>query len=84
MLPFHLTQFGNPHSRTHAYGWESEEAVEKARAVRRATCLLIYFVSLLFSTCKVASQLWLNATLIYTTCFIIMISKIIIFILFIF
>jgi cysteine sulfinate desulfinase/cysteine desulfurase-like protein len=25
-------QYGNPHSRTHLYGWESEEAVEKARA----------------------------------------------------
>jgi cysteine desulfurase len=25
-------QFGNPHSRTHMYGWESEAAVEKARA----------------------------------------------------
>lgn len=25
-------QFGNPHSRTHMYGWESENAVEKARA----------------------------------------------------
>lgn len=24
-------QFGNPHSRTHMYGWESEEAVEVAR-----------------------------------------------------
>ena len=31
MLPYQLTQFGNPHSRTHAYGWESEAAVEKAR-----------------------------------------------------
>lgn len=32
MLPYNLDQFGNPHSRTHFYGWESEEAVEKARA----------------------------------------------------
>ncbi|MEW5307140.1 MAG: hypothetical protein WDW36_009554 [Sanguina aurantia] len=32
MMPFMMEQFGNPHSRTHLYGWESEEAVEKARA----------------------------------------------------
>ncbi|XP_020692996.1 cysteine desulfurase, mitochondrial [Dendrobium catenatum] len=31
MLPFYLARFGNPHSRTHLYGWESEEAVESAR-----------------------------------------------------
>uniref|UniRef100_A0A4W3GU81 Cysteine desulfurase n=1 Tax=Callorhinchus milii TaxID=7868 RepID=A0A4W3GU81_CALMI len=31
MLPYLLSCFGNPHSRTHAYGWESEAAVEKAR-----------------------------------------------------
>ena len=32
MLP-HLTyEFGNPHSRTHVYGWEAEAAVEEARA----------------------------------------------------
>lgn len=31
MLPFYLHQFGNPHSRTHLYGWESDAAVEKAR-----------------------------------------------------
>lgn len=31
MLPYELTQFGNPHSRTHAYGWESEAGVEKGR-----------------------------------------------------
>lgn len=32
MLPFLTGIFGNPHSRTHAYGWESEKAVEDARA----------------------------------------------------
>ncbi|XP_013404050.1 cysteine desulfurase, mitochondrial [Lingula anatina] len=31
MLPYDISFFGNPHSRTHAYGWESEQAVEKAR-----------------------------------------------------
>lgn len=31
MLPYMTDHFGNPHSRTHLYGWESEEAVEKAR-----------------------------------------------------
>ncbi|ESN98875.1 hypothetical protein HELRODRAFT_162338 [Helobdella robusta] len=31
MLPYMVSLYGNPHSRTHAYGWESEEAVEKAR-----------------------------------------------------
>lgn len=31
MLPYNVYEFGNPHSRTHAYGWESEAAVEKAR-----------------------------------------------------
>ena len=32
MLPYWTTNFGNPHSRTHLYGWESEDAVEVARA----------------------------------------------------
>ncbi|KAH8921820.1 cysteine desulfurase [Atractiella rhizophila] len=32
MLPFMTTYYGNPHSRTHAYGWETEAAVEEARA----------------------------------------------------
>ncbi|EJD02200.1 cysteine desulfurase [Fomitiporia mediterranea MF3/22] len=31
MLPFLTDQFGNPHSRTHAYGWEAEKAVDEAR-----------------------------------------------------
>jgi cysteine desulfurase len=32
MLPFYTGLYGNPHSRTHAYGWETEKAVEQARA----------------------------------------------------
>jgi cysteine desulfurase len=32
MLPYSVGQYGNPHSRTHAYGWETEKAVETARA----------------------------------------------------
>lgn len=32
MLPFFTENFGNPHSRHHAYGWVAEEAVEHARA----------------------------------------------------
>ncbi|XP_031617218.1 cysteine desulfurase, mitochondrial [Contarinia nasturtii] len=31
MLPYLTSFYGNPHSRTHQYGWESEKAVEKAR-----------------------------------------------------
>lgn len=31
MLPYFTTAYGNPHSRTHAYGWESEKAVEVGR-----------------------------------------------------
>lgn len=32
MLPYFNQIFGNPHSRSHAHGWDAEEAVEKARA----------------------------------------------------
>ncbi len=39
MLPYLTEQYGNPHSRTHMYGWESEDAVEVARKqVKLAPC----------------------------------------------
>jgi len=31
MLPYLTSYYGNPHSRTHQYGWESEAAMETAR-----------------------------------------------------
>jgi len=31
MLPFFTGLYGNPHSRTHAYGWETDNGVEQAR-----------------------------------------------------
>jgi cysteine desulfurase len=32
MLPYMTNLYGNPHSRTHEYGWETEEAVDQGRA----------------------------------------------------
>lgn len=37
MLPYLVNYYGNPHSRTHAYGWESEAAMEHARQVSTRT-----------------------------------------------
>ncbi len=31
MLPLMTQQFGNPHSRSHMFGWETEKEIEKAR-----------------------------------------------------
>lgn len=31
MMPYLSHSFGNPHSRTHSYGWDAEHAVENAR-----------------------------------------------------
>ena len=31
MLPLYTGEYGNPHSKTHLYGWETESLVEKAR-----------------------------------------------------
>lgn len=51
MLPYLTSYFGNPHSRTHAYGWESEAAMEKAREV--FVYLLILLLSLIANILKV-------------------------------
>jgi cysteine desulfurase len=31
MLPYMISRFGNPHSRTHSFGWETDKATEEAR-----------------------------------------------------
>eukprot|EP00971_Amphidinium_carterae_P208417 4135160-Amphidinium_carterae.1 len=31
MMPYYGGRFGNPHSRSHSYGWDAEEATETAR-----------------------------------------------------
>ncbi len=32
ILQFYTGLYGNPHSRTHAYGWETDKAIEEARS----------------------------------------------------
>lgn len=44
MLPYLMAYYGNPHSRTHAYGWESEAAVEKARRVSLRHSAVVVFL----------------------------------------
>lgn len=41
MLPYLTSFYGNPHSRTHAYGWESEKAMETARKVLQSISISI-------------------------------------------
>jgi cysteine desulfurase len=33
MMPYFTSHYGNPHSKSHTYGWEAERATEKAREV---------------------------------------------------
>lgn len=49
MLPFMLGKFGNPHSSTHAFGWETEAAIEESRGQIAELIGLMYpliFISL--------------------------------------
>ena len=38
MMPHQTMMYGNPHSRTHVFGWEAEGAVEDARKEVASLC----------------------------------------------
>ena len=60
MLPYLTAYYGNPHSRTHAYGWESEAAMEKARQVSlQLSAVLVVF--LLASKCQCQKKIKINS-----------------------
>ena len=54
MLPYLPDQYGNPHSRTHAYGWEAEQAVEDAR---KASLVNVYSLCYLIFECSMLQTL---------------------------
>ena len=55
MLPYLTDQYGNPHSRTHAYGWEAEKGVEDARKVRHR--LFTLYISCSYEYCQHVADL---------------------------
>lgn len=48
MLPYMTYQYGNPHSKSHEYGWNAEKAVETARKVSREFLKISLFLFLIF------------------------------------
>lgn len=70
MLPYFTDQYGNPHSRTHMYGWESEDAVEKARKQVGQFCysMLCCHPFLLFAMAMVHISIYSTGHHAYRTC----------------
>lgn len=73
MLPYMTQRYGNPHSKTHAYGWETETAVEEGRKVSldcvelepkelltNRDPILFFSSSLLFSMLPISLELTLR------------------------
>lgn len=61
MLPFLTDQYGNPHSRTHAYGWEAEKAVDQAREVRLESSFSDVLSKFVYSRQQVANIIGADA-----------------------